>query len=308
MGGFAHRMLFRRLKSDYQLYLILLLPLTWLIAFKYAPMYGVQLAFKKFISTKGIWGSPWVGWDNFDKFFHSYLFERLVSNTLGISLYELVAGFPVPIIIALALHVTMRGLFRKTVQYTIYLPHFISTVVMVGIILQFLSPKIGIVNMALQWLGMEAVDFMGTPAYFKSIFVWSGIWQNAGWGTIIYLATLAGVDQSLHEAATVDGASRLRRVLHIDIPAIAPTMIVLLILQTGHIMNVGFEKVLLLQNPINLQASEVISTYVYKIGLASAAADFSFSTTIGLFNSAVNLVLLLIVNQIARKGSETSLW
>jgi len=301
-------MLFRRLKSDYQLYLILLLPLTWLIAFKYAPMYGVQLAFKKFISTKGIWGSPWVGWDNFDKFFHSYLFERLVSNTLGISLYELVAGFPVPIIIALALHVTMRGLFRKTVQYTIYLPHFISTVVMVGIILQFLSPKIGIVNMALQWLGMEAVDFMGTPAYFKSIFVWSGIWQNAGWGTIIYLATLAGVDQSLHEAATVDGASRLRRVLHIDIPAIAPTMIVLLILQTGHIMNVGFEKVLLLQNPINLQASEVISTYVYKIGLASAAADFSFSTTIGLFNSAVNLVLLLIVNQIARKGSETSLW
>jgi putative aldouronate transport system permease protein len=308
MGGVSRSMFLKRMKLDYQLYLIIGLPLMWLIAFKYVPLYGVQLAFKKFNPIQGILGSQWVGLDNFDRFFNSFLFERLVGNTLGISLYEIIAGFPVPIIMALALHVSIRGTFRKTVQYTVYLPHFVSTVVMVGIILQFLSPRVGIVNMALQWFGMDAIDFIGSPEYFKSIFVWSGIWQNAGWGTIIYLATLAGVDNSLHEAATVDGASRFKRVIHIDIPAIVPTMIILLILQVGHMMNVGFEKVLLLQNPVNLEASEVISTYVYKIALTSASADFSFSTAIGLFNSIINFILLISINKLARKVSDTSLW
>jgi ABC-type polysaccharide transport system permease subunit len=272
-------------------------------------MYGIQLAFKDFSGVLGIWGSPWVGLDNFRQFFESYLFWRLIWNTIGISLYELAVGFPIPILLALALNTTIREKFKKTVQFIVYMPHFISTVVMVGIILQFLSPKTGMINFALESFGMqEEIDFMGIPEYFKSIFVWSGVWQNAGWGTIIYLATLASVDQSLHEAATIDGASRLQRVIHIDIPCIIPTMVILLILQTGSIMNIGFEKVLLMQNPLNLTASEVISTYVYKIGLASAAADFSYSTAIGLFNSVVNFILLLVVNQAARRLGQTSLW
>jgi putative aldouronate transport system permease protein len=296
-------------KSDYQLYIIILLPLLWLTLFRYAPMYGIQLAFKDFSGVLGIWGSPWVGLDNFRQFFESYLFWRLIWNTIGISLYELAVGFPIPILLALALNTTIREKFKKTVQFIVYMPHFISTVVMVGIILQFLSPKTGMINFALESFGMqEEIDFMGIPEYFKSIFVWSGVWQNAGWGTIIYLATLASVDQSLHEAATIDGASRLQRVIHIDIPCIIPTMVILLILQTGSIMNIGFEKVLLMQNPLNLTASEVISTYVYKIGLASAAADFSYSTAIGLFNSVVNFILLLVVNQAARRLGQTSLW
>ncbi|MBO2944882.1 sugar ABC transporter permease [Paenibacillus sp. F411] len=298
----------KTLKNDYQLYLIILLPVIWLIMFRYIPMYGIQIAFKKFMWSEGIWGSPWVGFANFERFFDSYLFWRLIWNTLGISFYELAVGFPIPILLALALNATLREKFKKVVQFVIYMPHFISTVVMVGIILQFLNPKTGLINAAMQPFGLEELDFIGVPEYFKSIFVWSGIWQNAGWGTIIYLATLASVDQSLHEAATIDGASRFQRILHIDIPCILPTMVILLILQAGQIMNVGFEKVLLMQNPLNLASSEVISTYVYKIGLASSAADFSFSTTIGLFNSLVSFILLLTVNQAAKRMNQTSLW
>jgi len=298
----------RQMKLDYQLYLIIVLPFAWLMIFQYGPMYGLQLAFKNFRIMEGIWGSPWVGFEHFIKFFESHQFVRVVGNTLWISFYELLAGFPIPIILALALNATMRTRFKLTVQFITYMPYFISTVVMVGIILQFLNPRIGIVNMGVGLFGMEPINFMGEPTMFKSIYVWSGIWQSAGWGTIIYLAALSAVSPELHEAATIDGASRLQRIRHVDIPGIMPTIITLLILNMGMIMGIGFEKIFLMQNPLNISSSEVISTYVYSVSLASSAPNYSFATAIGFFNSLVNLILIMTVNQIAKKVGETSLW
>jgi len=298
----------RRIRQDYQLYLIILLPFAWLLIFQYGPMYGLQLAFKNFRIMDGIWGSPWVGFDHFVKFFQSHQFSRVVGNTILISLYELVASFPIPIILALALNATLRTKFKLTVQFVTYMPYFISTVVMVGIILQFLNPRIGIINMGLGLFGAEPVNFMGEPSMFKSIYVWSGIWQNAGWGTIIYLAALSAVSPEIHEAATIDGASRLQRIWHVDLPGIMPTIITLLILNMGSIMGIGFEKIFLMQNPLNISSSEVISTYVYSVSLASSAPNYSFATAIGFFNSFVNLILIMTVNQIAKKVGETSLW
>lgn len=299
-------------KKSYQLYLMILLPLIYLIVFKYYPMYGAQIAFKKFIATKGIFGSSWVGLYNFDKFINSYQFWKLIKNTLGLSIYQLVASFPFPIFLAIALHNSRKMIFRKTVQMTTYLPHFISSVVMVGIVMQILSPRAGLVAKVVTLFGGTPVDYMGVPEYFKSIFVWTHIWQNTGWGTIIYLAALAGIDPSLHEAAIVDGASKLKRIIHIDIPGIMPTAITLLIMQAGKIMNVGFERVYLMQNPLNRESSEIISTYVYKIGIGAGSsggfADFSYATAIGLFNSIINLILIMCVNRISKKLSETSLW
>jgi putative aldouronate transport system permease protein len=304
-----HRMrMLRQIRIDYQLYLIILLPFTWLLIFQYGPMYGLQLAFKDFRIMDGIWGSPWAGFKHFIRFFESHQFETVVGNTLMISLYELIAGFPIPIILALALNATMRKRFKATVQFVTYMPYFISTVVMVGIILQFLNPRIGIINQGLGLFGADPVNFMGEPSMFKSIYVWSGIWQNAGWGTIIYLAALSGISQEVHEAATIDGASRFQRIWHVDLPGIMPTIVTLLILNAGAIMGIGFEKIFLMQNPLNLSSSEVISTYVYSVSLASAAPNYSFATAIGFFNSFVNLILIMTVNQIAKKVGETSLW
>jgi ABC-type polysaccharide transport system permease subunit len=293
---------------SYQLYIMLLLPIAYFILFKYVPMFGIQIAFKKYVAVKGIWGSQWVGFKNFQKLFDSYLFWRILRNTIGLSLYELVVAFPFPIILALAINSSKSKTYRKIVQMTTYAPHFISTVVIVGIVMQFLSLRLGMVNTLIVHLGGQAVDFLGKPDYFQSIFVWSHVWQNAGWGTIIYLAVLAGVDPQQHEAAIIDGAGRFQRALHIDIPAIIPTAVVLLILHTGRIMNVSFEKALLLQTPLNLSASEVLQTYTYKVGLASAMTDYSYSTAIGLFTAVINFMLILIVNQIARKAGNTSLW
>ncbi|MDR2932532.1 MAG: ABC transporter permease subunit, partial [Oscillospiraceae bacterium] len=231
----------RDMKMSYQLYLIILLPLIWLLIFKYVPMYGVQIAFRNFKATKGIMGSDWVGLTNFIKFFGDYMFTNVIKNTLSISLYSLIAGFPFPIILALALNNCIRPRFKKTVQIVTYMPHFISTVVLVGMILQFLSPHVGIVNFAIKALGFAPIDFMANPDMFSSIYVWSGVWQNCGWGTIIYLAALAGVDYGLHEAAMIDGASRFQRMIHIDLPGIIPTATILLIMNAGSIMNVGFE-------------------------------------------------------------------
>jgi len=298
----------RQIRLDWQLYLIILLPLTWLMIFQYAPMYGLQLAFKDFRIYDGIWGSPWVGMKHFIKFFNSHQFIRVLSNTILISLYELIAGFPIPIILALALNATLRNRFKQVVQFITYMPYFISTVVMVGIIMQFLNPRIGVVNLALGLFGVEPINFMGEPAMFKSIYVWSGIWQTAGWGTIIYLAALSGISPEIHEAATMDGATRLQRIWHVDIPGILPTIVILLILNVGTIMGIGFEKIFLMQNPLNISSSEVISTYVYSVSLASAAPDYSYATAIGFFNSAVNLILLATVNHIAKRVGETSLW
>jgi multiple sugar transport system permease protein/putative aldouronate transport system permease protein len=295
-------------KKGWRLYVLLALPLIYLIIFKYGPMYGAIIAFKNYVAIKGIWGSEWVGLKYFAQFIHSYEFSRLMGNTLLLSLYSLLAGFPFPIILALSLNYLRNQPYKKTVQMITYAPHFISTVVFVGIILELLDPRNGIVNTIVKLMGFEPINFMGTPSYFKSIFVWSGIWQNVGFSCIIYLAALAGIDPALHEAAVMDGASKFRRMIHIDLPGIMPIAIILLILNTGHIMDTGFEKVLLMQNPLNLRTSEVIDTYVYKVGLASVAVNYSYSTAIGLFKSVVNLILLILVNKVAQRTKQASLW
>jgi putative aldouronate transport system permease protein len=269
-------------------------------------MYGVQIAFKNFIPTLGIWGSPWVGFKHFKTFFDSYYFWLLIKNTVGISLYSLIVGFPAPVILALMLNEIKNNKFKKTVQTVTYAPYFISNVIMVGIILAFLSPSTGVVNEAIKAIGLKPIFFMAKSSLFKSIYVLTGVWQGAGWGSIIYLAALAGIDPQLHEAAIIDGASRLQRLWHINVQGILPTMVIILILNTGSIMNVGFEKVFLMQNSINLEASEVISTYVYKAGLLNA--QYSYSAAVGLFNSVINFIVLITVNSIARRVNETSLW
>ena len=298
----------RDIRLSYQLYIIIALPIAWLILFKYVPMYGVQIAFRDFKASQGILGSDWVGLENFVKFFRDYMFGTVLRNTFAISFYSLIAGFPFPIILALALNNCIRPHLKKSVQLITYVPHFISTVVLVGMIIQFLSPHVGIVNHALMALGFPSKDFMGDPHAFSSIYVWTGVWQNCGWGTIIYLAAFAGIDYGLHEAAMIDGASRFQRMLHIDLPGIIPTATILLIMNAGSIMNVGFEKAFLMQNTLNRETSEIISIYVYRIGLASASADFSYASAIGLFNSVVNLILMATVNHIAQKASSTSMW
>ena len=291
-----------------ELYLLLLLPLLWLVVFRYGPMYGIQIAFKNFRAVDGIWGSSWVGFKNFQKFFNNYMFIRTLKNTLFISFYQLLVSFPFPIILALALNCTQRSRFKKTVQMVTYMPHFISTVVLVGMVIQFTNPHVGIINHIIEVFGGKPIDFMASEAAFPQLYVWSEVWQNCGWGTIIYLAALAGVDTELHEAAMIDGASRLKRVVHIDFPSILPTATILLVLNSGKLMAIGFEKAFLMQNMMNIGVSEIIPTYAYKVGLASASADFSYSTTISLFNSAVNLILIFVVNKAAKRWGETSLW
>ncbi|TYP79229.1 ABC transporter permease [Paenibacillus methanolicus] len=293
-------------RRSWELYVLVLLPVLYLLVFKYIPMFGVQIAFKDFNVIKGIWGSDWVGFKHFETFFHSPNFWLLIQNTIGISFYSLLAGFPVPILLALALNEVRTGLFKRSVQMITYAPHFISTVVMVSIIILMLTPHVGVVERLLGFVGLPSTNFMGIPEYFKSIYVWSGVWQEMGYASIIYIAALAGVDPSLYEAARMDGASRLQKIIHIDLPALVPVTVIMLILSLGSVMGVGFEKIYLMQNPLNVSASEVISTYVYKVGLLGA--NFSFSSAVGLFNSVINLILLLTVNFIARRVSQTSLW
>ena len=292
-----------------QLYLLLILPLTWLIIFKYVPMAGLQIAFRRFSNRAGVWGSPWVGLDNFRKFFADRQFTKLLFNTLRVSLYQLSVGFFVPIILALALNIMKNGFLKKTVQTLTYIPHFISVVVLVGMLMQLVNPIVGLYGTLYQMIfGVRPADILGNPAAFPHLYVWSGIWQNAGYASIIYVAALANSDQQLHEAAQIDGASRMQRVWYIDIPAILPTATILLIMDAGKVMNVGFEKVFLLQNSLNLSYSEVLSTYVYKKAFGASIPDFSFSTAAGMFNSVINLVLIVIVNKLAGKLSETRLW
>lgn len=297
-----------KVKRGWQLYLMLLIPLAWLLIFQYWPMYGAQIAFRNFMPGLSIWESPWVGLDNFVKFFNSYMFWRVIRNTLWISFYSLLVGFPIPILFALAINQLKGGWFKRTVQMVSYAPNFISTVVVVGMVIQFLDLRRGPVNLLLQTLGLSTVNFLGSPEWFSSIYVWSGIWQHTGFNAIIYLAALSTVDQALHEAAVVDGATRLQRIWHIDLQAILPTAMTLLILNLGQLMNVGFEKAFLLQNTLNQTTSEVISTYVYKVSLAAGIASYSYGAAIGLFNSFVGLILIVIANRISKKLTETGLW
>lgn len=296
----------KSIKRHWQLYLVILPIIVYFIVFKYIPMVNSVIAFKDYSVVKGIWGSPWAGFKQFELFFNNPIFWDLIGNTLLLSIYQLAAGFPIPILLALALNEVRNGLYKKTVQMVTYAPHFISTVVMVSMIMLVLSPKLGIVNTGLRSLGIEEIDFLANPDLFRSVYVWSDIWQGAGYSAIIYLAALAGVDPSLYEAARVDGASRLQKIIHIDLPGLMPTAVIILILNLGGIMSVGFEKTYLLQNPLNLQTSEVIATYVYKIGLLNA--NFSFATAVGLFNSVINLGLLVLVNEFAKRIAKSSLW
>ncbi|MBO9610167.1 MAG: sugar ABC transporter permease [Paenibacillaceae bacterium] len=302
----ARKRRWKRFYKNWELYLFALPTLAYFVIFHYIPMYGLQIAFKDFIPSKGIWGSEWVGFAHLQRFFDSYYFWSLIQNTLGISVYELLVGMPVPIVLALALNELRNGAYKKFVQTITYAPHFISVVVLSGMVIAFLSPGSGLVNLAIKGLGGQPVPFLTDPAWFKTVFVFSGVWQNMGWGTIIYLAALAGVDPQQHEAAMIDGATRMQRIVHINLPNILPTIVILMILNVGSFMSVGFEKVFLLQNPLNMDASDVISTYVYRSGLVQG--QYSFASAIGLFNSVINFVLLIVVNRVARRINETSLW
>ncbi len=305
-GRPRRRQSLRQLAENTDLYLFLVPAILYFVVFHYWPMYGAVIAFKDFIPVKGILGSPWVGFAHFERFLQSHFFPVLLRNTLLISVYSLVFGFPAPILFALMLNQVGAKRYRKLIQTVSYAPHFISMVVFVGILFIFLSPTTGAVNRLLQVFGGEAVDFMGSAAWFRSVYIISDIWKDTGYGAIIYLAALSAIAPELHEAAIVDGATKLQRVLHIDIPGIMPTAVILLILRVGQIMNVGFQKTYLMQTARNIDASEIIPTYVYKAGLLGA--QFSFASAVGLFNSLINLLLIVAVNRFARSMSEHSLW
>lgn len=296
----------RDVLKNWDLYLLFFPVLLYFVLFHYWPMYGVQIAFKDFIVTKGIKGSPWAGFRHFQRFFRSHHFWPLIKNTLVLSVYQLLASFPAPIILALLINEVMNNRFKRTVQTVTYAPHFLSTVVVVGMLTTMLSPQTGIINKLLQSMGKERIYFMGESQWFRHLYVWSGVWQHTGWNAIIYLAALSGINIELHEAAIVDGASKLERIWYINIPGILPTAIVLLILNLGQVMNVGFEKVFLMQNDLNISTSNVISTYVYNIGLLGS--QYSFSTAVGLFNSIINFILLIAVNKISREVTDVGLW
>ena len=299
------RRLWNDIKQAKTYYLLMLPALIYVLIFCYQPMYGLQIAFKDYKGVFGISGSPWVGLTHFISFFKGYYFWRLMKNTLIISLYSMVVSFPLPIILALLLNEVTSKL-RKASQTILYAPHFISTVVLVGMINVMFSPSIGVVNHLIEALGGERVYFLAQPSTFRHIYVWSGAWQETGWGAVIYIAALAGVSPELHEAATIDGASRLQRMIHINLPSILPTIMILLIMRIGSLVNVGYEKVYLLQNSLNQEVSEVISTYVYKRGILNTS--YSFSSAVGLFNNIINVALLLLANAFSRKATETSLF
>ncbi|BCG57147.1 ABC transporter permease [Paenibacillus sp. URB8-2] len=297
--------LLKRMINRYDLYLMLLLPMAWYLIFHYGPLYGLQIAFKNFNPAKGIIGSDWIGLDHFTRFFDSYYFWRLLWNTLSINLFSLLIAFPIPIFLALLINEIRSKAFSKWLQNITYIPHFISVVVIVGMLTVLLSPT-GPPNMLIQAFGGSPVRFLEEAGWFKTIFIGSNIWQNMGWQSIIYIAALSGINPQLYEAAKMDGASRLRRIWHVSLPGIVPVIVILLILDVGQFMNIGFEKILLLQNNLNLEASDVISTFVYTTGILKG--EYSYTAAIGLFNSVINLTLLLLVNRLARKTSETSLW
>ena len=294
------------MKKNWLLYLFLLPAALYIMIFHYGPLYGLQIAFRNYKAAKGIWESEWVGLKWIITFMETPRFWMIFKNTMVVSLYSL-GSFPFPIILAVFMNNIKNQRRKKFVQTITYMPHFISTVVLVGMLSMFLSPRNGVINLVIGFLGGSGdTYFMGSAEAFPHIYVWSGIWQSMGWGSIIYMAALAGVGQELHDAAQVDGANKIQRILHIDIPSIMPTIVIMLILRLGQIMGVGYEKVYLMQNSLNVTTSEVISTYVYKMGLENQR--FSYSAAIGLFNNVINFVVLIIANKTADKVSGSSLW
>jgi putative aldouronate transport system permease protein len=296
-----------RIRRNWSLYILVLIGVVYIVIFKYIPMYGAQIAFRDYNPGIGILNSSWVGFKHIQNFLDSFLFWRIMYNTLGISFYGLLV-FPVPVLLAILITYNPSRRFRKSLQMITYFPYFISTVVMVGLVLQFLSIRNGPINMFLGLFGAQPIDFMGDPKKFWSVYTWSDVWQGMGYNSVIFIAALSSVDISQHEAAIVDGANIFRRIRHIDLPSIMPTIIILLILRFGTIMDLGFEKILLMQNTLNLTASEIVGTYVYKQGIASTLANYSYTTAIGLFISIINLILLATVNKVSRFLSGSSLW
>lgn len=297
----------RELRKNWGLYLLVLLPVTYLILFKYVPMFGVQIAFKDYTPVRTFANSPFVGFKHFQRFFSNPKSTQIIRNTLTISLYSLLT-FPLPILLAVLLNYIPAQRFKKTVQMVSYAPYFISTVVMAGIILQFLDTRSGLLNLILMALGGDPVSFISKPEYFAHIYVWSGVWQSLGYNSIIYIAALSGVSPELHEAAVVDGATILKRIWHVDLPSILPTISILLIMSCGSILSVGYEKIYLLQNNLNGATSEVISTYVYKQGIMASTPQYSYATAVGLFVSVINVIMLIVVNRVTGRLSGSSLW
>ena len=294
------------MKGHYDLYLLLLPAILYTAVFLYIPMYGVLMAFQDYSPVKGIIGSNFVGLKHFKKFFSTYMAKQIISNTVILSGYSLLASFPFPVILALMLNYCVNRRFGKIVQTVTYMPYFISVMVLVGMMNIFFSTNYGVVNTVLQALGIEPFSFMSSEKSFRHMYVWSGIWQGMGYSSVIYFAALSGIDPTLYEAAELDGASKLQRIRYIDLPSIMPTVIIMLIMSAGNLMSIGFEKAYLMQNDRNSGVSEIIATYVYKVGMIDAR--YSFSAAINLFNSAINFVILIVINKISRKLSDTSLW
>lgn len=288
------------------LYIMLIIPVVYLILFKYWPIYGVQIAFRDYVPVKGFSGSPWVGLKHFKTFFSSYQFERLLKNTLFLGTVSMLVNIPCPIILALSINAARSKKAGKAVQMITYAPYFISTVIVVSLIIQICDVRTGLYNIVRGWFGLASTNPLSSPTAFRWLYILSGIWQGTGYGAVIYLSALSGISPDLYEAAKIDGATLVQRIRHIEIPSIMPVGIMLVIMNCGSIINVGFEKVLLLQNQMNMSTSDVISTYVYRIGIGGA--QFSYSTAIGLFNSVISVILLVIVNWLSQKVSETSLF
>lgn len=304
-GPAALQTIYADLKRHWTVYLMALPVVAYYVIFHYGPMYGLQIAFKDFQLSKGIWGSPWVGFGQFESFFNGIYFWRLIRNTILINAYDLLFGFPAAIVLALLLNEIRNGKFKRFVQTVSYLPHFISIVVVAGMMTDFLS-RTGLVNQILGFFGMEPIPFLMDAGWFRFLFVSSGIWQGVGWGSIIYLAAIATIDPTLYEAARIDGAGRWKQTLHVTVPGIMPTIAILLILQMGNMMSVGSEKVLLLYNPLTYSTADVISTYVYRKGILEAS--YSFTAAVGLFNSFVSFILIVAANGISKRLSENKLW
>lgn len=296
----------RKYRGKGGLIALVAVPMLWYIIFFYVPMYGVQIAFRRFNPTLGITGSPWVGLKYFKQFFDSFYFSEITLNTIWLSLYTLAIGFPIPIILALMINEISNKTLKKAVQNVTYIPHFLSVVVIVSMLTIFSNPNYGLFNSIRGLFGLAPIDFMAKPEAFRTLYVMSNVWQHMGFNSIIYIAALASIDPSLYEAATIDGASRFKKIIYISLPSLIPTIMILFIMRIGSLMNVGFEKVLLMQNPINRSTSEIISTFIYTNGIQQG--QFSYSAAVGLFNSVINCTLLLVANKISKKVSGSGLW
>lgn len=297
---------FQAVRREYGLYLLFLVPLIWYLVFMYFPMYGLQIAFKRYNAKLGILGSPWVGFKYFQQFFGSYYFKDLLVNTLVLNVYQMALGFPIPIVLALVINEIHSQPLKKAVQNVTYIPYFLSMVVVVSMLTLFSNPNYGLFNKIAGIFGGGGVDYMAKEDCFRTMYVLSGVWQNMGFNSVIYIAALSSIDPQLYEAAEIDGASRMHKILNISIPCIMPTIVILFIMRIGSLMNVGFEKVLLMQNNVNMGKSDVISTFIYRNGIQKG--QFSYSAAVGIFNSLINLALLVGANMLTRRLGDSSLW